>query len=210
VRADYWEDPLASYQLAIYFRDIGLYRSSVLAASRVIAMANISPITAPQFLLRLRNPLYFADLVLEGAEQYELDPLWVYALIWQESTFEGFAVSTASAQGLMQIWPPTGEDIASRLQWPNYQPSDLQRPYVSVAFGTWLLREELNRFDENQYAALAAYNAGPGNTATWIERSGGDLDLFVESISLGEPKLYVQRVYEHYEIYRLLYRTPQS
>jgi soluble lytic murein transglycosylase len=208
VRAAYWEDPLATYQLAIYFRDIGLFRSSVLAASRVLVLADASPLTAPQFLVRLRNPLYFSDLVLEGAEMYQLDPLWVYALIWQESTFEGFAVSTASAQGLMQIWPPTGEDIAGRLQWPNYQPSDLQRPYVSVAFGTWLLREELNRFDDNQYAALSAYNAGPGNTATWVERSGGDLDLFVESISLSEPKLYVQRVYQHYEIYRLLYSTP--
>jgi len=208
VRTDYEDDPLATYQLALYFREIGLYRSSLLAASRILRLANVSPLDAPRFLAHLRNPVYFSDLVTSYSQQYNLDPLWVYALIWQESQFEGFAVSSASAQGLMQIWPPTGEDIAARLQWPNYQPSDLQRPVVSVAFGTWLLRDELNRFDGNQFAALTAYNAGPGNTAKWVEGSAADPDLFVESITLAEPKLYVQRIYEHYEIYRLLYGAP--
>lgn len=208
VRTDHQDDPVSTYQLALYFRDIGLYRSSVLAAARILHLANVSPLDAPRFIARLRNPVYFSDLVTSYSQQYNLDPLWVYALIWQESQFEGFAVSTASAQGLMQIWPPTGEDIAARLQWPNYQPSDLQRPVVNVAFGTWLLRDELNRFDGNPLAALTAYNAGPGNTAKWVDAGSGDVDVFVESINLPEPKLYVERIYEHYEIYRAIYGSP--
>jgi soluble lytic murein transglycosylase len=126
-------------------------------------------------------------------------------LIWQESLFEGFAVSSASAQGLMQIWPPTGEDIASRLNWPNYQSADLQRPYVSVAFGTWLLREEYQRFGGDPFAMLSAYNAGPGNTATWMEEAAGDPDLFVEYIKLPEPQAYIKAIYAHYTVYRRLY-----
>lgn len=208
VRQQYQDDPLGLYQLAIYFRDIGLYRSSILSAWRLAVLADVSAAEMPVFLSRLRYPTYFSDLILSYSEQHNLDPLWVYALIWQESIFEGFAVSTASAQGLMQIWPPTGEDIAERLQWPGYHSSDLQRPFVSVAFGTWLLRDELDRFDGNQFAALTAYNAGPGNTARWVENAQGDTDLFVESITLAEPKLYVEQIYEHYEMYRALYRTP--
>ncbi len=210
VRRAFQNDPLAMYQLAIYFREIGLYRSSILAAWRLMDLAGVGPLAAPSFLARLRYPTYFADLILADSERYGLDPLWVYALIWQESLFEGFAVSSASAQGLMQIWPPTGEDIAARLGWPGYQPSDLQRPVVSVAFGTWLLREELNRFDGDPYAALVAYNAGPGNTQAWLDASGGDPDMFVEEISLAEPKLYIQRIVEHYEVYRALYSAATS
>lgn len=208
VRKDFENDPLATYQLAIYFRDIGLYRSSILATWQIQRLADVGPLEVPAFLARLRYPVYFSDLVLSYSRQYDLDPLYVYALIWQESVFEGFAVSSASAQGLMQIWPPTGEDIAESLAWPNYRPSDLQRPAVNIPFGTWLLRDELNRFNGDSYAALAAYNAGSGRALDWEDASGGDPDLFVEMIDLQEPKIYIQRIYEHYAIYQVLYGVP--
>ena len=208
VRKDYVNDPLACYQLAIYFREIGLYRSSILAATRLHVLANVNPLEGPLFLARLRYPTYFSDLILQYASQYGLDPLLLFALIEQESLFEGFAISSASAQGLMQIWPPTGEDIAARLNWPNYRVSDLQRPYVNVAFGTWLLADEFRRFNGDPYAVLAAYNAGSGNALHWQQASGGDPDLFVETITLAEPKTYIQRIYEHYTAYRALYGTP--
>lgn len=210
VRSGYQEDPLALYQLAIYFREIGLYRSSISAVARLHILADVRPLEGPEFLARLRYPTYFSDLILQFSEQHNLDPLFVFALIEQESLFEGFATSSASAQGLMQIWPPTGEDIAEHLNWPDYQPSDLQRPIVNVAFGTWLLRDELNRFDGDPYAVLSAYNAGSGRALAWQQASGGDPDLFVEAIDLAEPHTYVQRIYEHYAVYRELYGTPAS
>ncbi len=33
--------------------------------------------------------------------------------------FEGFAVSSAGARGLMQIMPATGSEIASTMNWPE-------------------------------------------------------------------------------------------
>ncbi len=205
VRQSFQDDPLATYQLAIYFRDIGLYRSSVLAAGRLLKLAQVTPLQAPPFLARLRYPTYFSDLIIPAAARHELDPLLVFSLIWQESTFEGFATSTASAQGLMQIWPPTGDDIAKALSWPDYTPGDLQRPYVSVAFGTWLLQDELKRFKGDTYATLAAYNAGSGRVPAWQQASHGDPDLFLESVTLTEPKIYIERIYELYSVYSTLY-----
>lgn len=205
LRESFVSDPLASYQLALVYQEIGLYRSSILAARNIHRLAGIDPLDGPVFLARLRYPTYYDDLILPEAESYGIDPLFVYSLIWQESIFEGFAVSSAAAQGLMQIWPPTGEDIAAQIAWPNYQPSDLQRPYISVKFGTWLLNEEMARFNGDPYAVLTAYNAGPGNTATWKDLSGSDMDLFVEVITLREPQLYVRSIYEHYVNYRSLY-----
>ncbi len=113
VRSDFSEDALASYQLAVFFREIGLYRSSILAARAVRQAADLRVEEMPIFIARLEYPVYYRDLVEPECQKYGLDPLFVYALIRQESLFEGFATSSASAQGVMQIWPPTGEDIAA-------------------------------------------------------------------------------------------------
>ncbi len=205
LREDYHEDPLATYQLAIYFRDLGLYRSSIFAAADLLKMADVDTLDAPPFLARLRFPIYYADLVIPAAEIYEIDPLLVFAVIRQESYFEAFATSSAAAQGLMQVIPSTGEYVADRLGWADYQNEDLYRPYVSVAFGTYYLSEQLTTFGGDVYAALAAYNAGPGRAANWLELSHGDPDLFVELVSLDEPQAYIRRVVEQYSVYRALY-----
>ena len=134
VRTALQDDPLATYQLAIYFREIGLYRSSILAAGRLFTLADITPLEGPTFLARLRYPVYFSDLVLMNCEQRNLYPLLVFALIWQESVFEGFATSSASAQGLMQIWPPTGEDIARKAGLARLSPQRFAAPLCQCGF----------------------------------------------------------------------------
>ncbi|MFQ5408721.1 MAG: transglycosylase SLT domain-containing protein, partial [Anaerolineales bacterium] len=76
---------------------------------------------------------------------------------------------------------------------------------INVEFGTFYLAEQTDYFDGHMFAALAAYNAGPGNAEIWYGQADGDYDLFVELIRLDEPRRYVRRVYEHYAVYRDLY-----
>lgn len=201
------DDPLTQYRLALLFRDIGLYRSSILAATNLI---NLSPadtaLDAPVFLARLAYPTYYEDLVLSNAVSENLSPLLLFSLIRQESLFEGFATSYAYAQGLMQVIPSTGASIANQLGWPpGYENSDLYRPVVSLRFGTWYLAQQRNTFDGRLDVALAAYNGGPGNAAQWIETAGSDPDLFLETITLSETNLYLRRIREHYAVYSRLY-----
>ena len=126
-------------------------------------------------------------------------------MVRQESLFEGGVTSSAAAQGLMQIIPSTGEWVAHQLNWPDYQNSDLYRPYISLEFGAFYLDYQRQYFKGDMYAALAAYNAGPGNSEIWQSLSQNDPDLFVEIVRLEEPRLYIRRIYEFYEIYRGLY-----
>ena len=80
-------------------------------------------------------------------------------------------------------------------RWSNYQQSDLYRPLISVKFGVYYLRRYgLDSLDGDMYAAWAAYNGGPGNAQRWKENSNGDTDLFVENSSLGETRLYIDRL----------------
>ena len=202
---DYQEDPLSTYQLTILLRDLGLYKLSITAAANLITYAGIDTLSAPGYIARLRYPTYYQDLVLPAAEDNNLDPLLIFSLIRQESLFEGFATSYAAAQGLMQIIPDTGEWIAQQLAWPDYQNSDVYRPYINVLFGTFYLRYVLDQVDNLPHVALAGYNGGPGNAAQWLSISGPDLDLFVQTIGFDETRTYVRRIYEQYGIYRELY-----
>jgi len=200
-------DALAQYQLALQFRDIGLYRSSILCAARVVYLSPVqSVLDAPAFIARLAYPTYYEDLALENGARTGLAPLLVFALIRQESLFESLATSSASAHGLMQVIPPTGAQIAAELGWPpGYETGDLYRPYVSLRFGTYYLAQQRDRFDGRLDAALAGYNGGPLNAQRWLEVAGDDPDLFLENITFSETRLYLQRIKEHLTVYRALY-----
>jgi soluble lytic murein transglycosylase len=209
LRRELLTDPLTLYQLALAFRERGVYRLSILCATRLILLSPAESVSeAPRFLQRLAYPVYFDDLVLAESQANGFDPLLFFALIWQESLFEGQAASWAGAQGLTQVMPATGDWIALQLRWPDYQAEHLYRPYLNVKFGAWYLARQLKDFEGNLFAALAAYNGGPGNATRWLELAGdGDEDLFVESISNAETRRYVEKVYEHYARYRELYEA---
>lgn len=207
LRIAYTGDPYAQYTLALYYRDIGLFRSSIIAAAALWRHSpSYSLETLPRFIGGLIYPIYYQDLLEQQAADYGLDPLFVFALLRQESLFEGQATSFAAAHGLMQVIPSTGAGIAQALGWPpDYVTADLYRPHVSVRFGIWYLTEQLAYIDNNLFAAMAAYNGGPGNSAAWWNAAAGDEDLFIELISFRETGLYVRFIREHYAKYRWLY-----
>ena len=106
----------------------------------------------------------------------------------------------------MQVIPATGEQISFQLGWPyNYTDNDLYRPDVSIAFGTHYLAVNQDLLNDSLYAALAAYNGGPGNAQSWQSLSGNDPDLFLESVRYEETRNYIRSIYEIYVIYRRLY-----
>jgi len=198
-------DGVGSYQMAVFLRELGAYRASIVAAADTIIAAGASTSEAPAYLGRMRYPAYYIDLVREQATRYELDVLLMLSLIRQESLFDTTAVSVADAIGLMQVIPSTGQYIANQLGWPDWQASDLTYPYVGIAFGAYYLDEQLRLFDGNAAAALAAYNAGPGRALDWNALAGGEVDLLLTTITFEETRMYLERIYSHYNIYRQLY-----
>ena len=206
-------DPANSYRLANYLVQLGFYRSAIFAAREVLnlaGMGDLETLNAPIYFNHLRFGAYFSDLILSAAQQNNIHPLLLFSIVRQESAFESFASSSAGARGLMQIIPSTGQEIAADLSWPpNYSEADLYRPVVNVAFGAHYLAKWRDYFDGDLYAALAAYNGGPGNASDWKELSQGDQDLFVEIIRFDETRDYIRRIYEIFNLYRRIYnRTP--
>jgi soluble lytic murein transglycosylase len=212
LRAAISTDPVGTYRLANYLVELGLFRSAIFAARQVLTLAGLDEHTesmmAPPYFGYIRYGLYYGDLVIPNAQANNLDPLLLFSIIRQESLFEGFVQSTAGARGLMQIIPSTGAQVNSQLGWPiAFDEQDLYRPNVSVAYGSHYFANNLNAFDGNVYAALAAYNGGPGNASAWKELAGDDPDLFLESIRFQETRDYIRNIYEIHVIYRRLYGT---
>ncbi len=202
-------DPELSYRLAVHLIDIGAYRSGISTARQVLNLAGMddaATLKGPAYFNHLRFGPYFGDLVLPLAKEYNFHPLFIFSVIRQESLFEGFVRSSAGANGLMQIMPATGEGIVQDLGWPeNYSQEDLVRPLVNLHLGVDYLDEQRRLFDGDLYAALAAYNSGPGNAMVWKELSHDDPDLFLEVIRYPETRDYVRKIYEIFAIYRWLY-----
>lgn len=213
LRKDYSGDPANSFRLAGYLNELGLYRSAITAARQVLTLANLddnASLNAPAYFNHIRFAPNFRPLVFSAAQEEGFSPLFLFSLIRQESLFEGFVVSSAGARGLMQIMPATGEQVAGNMGWPaGYTSSDLYRPLVSIRLGAHYLTRQLAAFNGDYYAALAAYNGGPGNAAAWGALSGGDMDLFLEVIRIQESRDYLMRIFEIFSIYRRIYgRTP--
>ncbi len=209
LRRAYENDAEATYRLMHRFLELRMYPSAIFAARQILRLAGMddaATAAAPIYFNRIRFGPYFGDLILPEASRYGLDGLFLLSVVRQESLFEGFAASYADARGLMQIIPSTGEWLAGQLGWPpNYSVEDLDRPLVSVRLGTYFLAQQRDAFGGDLYAALAAYNAGPGNAAVWKALAPSDPDLLLEVIRFDQPHLYIRRIYEIFAFFRMLY-----
>jgi soluble lytic murein transglycosylase len=206
-------DAANSYRLMNYLVDLGAYRSAILAARQVLDLAlmdDATTLNAPVYFNHLRFGAYYNDLVTPLAVESGFHPLFLFSTIRQESLFDSYVSSSADARGLMQIIPATGADIAKNLGWPEgYISEDLFHPQVNIRFGIDYLDTQRNAFDGNMYAALAAYNGGPGNARGWYNMAPEDPDVLLEIIRFIETRNYIRSIYEIFNIYRLIYdRTP--
>ncbi|MEM1367037.1 MAG: transglycosylase SLT domain-containing protein [Cyanobacteria bacterium P01_H01_bin.15] len=151
-------------------------------------------------------PLPYQSAVEQWSRQYSLNPLLVAALMRQESRFEKNIESSAGAVGLMQILPTTAAWVASQVPITDYS---LRNPEDNMVLGTWYLDYTHREYQNNSMLAIASYNAGPGNVASWLERySLHDLDEFVEDIPFPETQNYVETVFGNYWNYLRIY-NPQ-
>lgn len=141
-------------------------------------------------------PLDHEDVIREQAERFDLDPALIAAVINQESGFSD-QTSHAGARGLMQITPETADTIETLSGGETFVYEDLADPELNIRYGTFYLNHLLDRFDGNEIAALAAYNAGPENAAAW-----GGAELEPEDIEFEETRAYVEQVLNDREHYR--------
>ena len=102
----------------------------------------------------------------------------------------------------MQVLPSTGAEEARRLGLPWQGAETLYDPDINIAIGSAYLRKMLDRYGGEPYFAIAGYNAGPRPLLRWQEdRPGMAPDFWIETITYGETRDYVARVFAFSTIY---------
>jgi peptidoglycan lytic transglycosylase len=155
-----------------------------------------TPIQRPAFMDRIQYPLDYGDLVRAHAARNRLDSALVAAVIYEESRFRPRALSKVGAMGLMQIQPVTGETIAQRTGGTGFRVSDLYDPDINIRYGSWYLRQLLDKYG-NERLALAAYNSGETTVDRWLAEGKG--------IAATDVRSYVDKVEGTKKVYRHAY-----
>lgn len=106
-----------------------------------------------------------AVFVVEASQRFGIPEHWIIAVKRAESAGDVRAISSAGAQGLMQVMPATWTELRARYGFGRdpYDPRD------NIHAGTAYLREMYDRYG-NIPAMLAAYNAGPARYDDYIQR----------------------------------------
>ena len=130
--------------------------------------------------LPMKQAEKYRTLVQQFAQQYNISPSLVFAVIRTESNFNPYAVSSAPAYGLMQLVPTSGGREAYRkAKGQDVIPSRdyLFDPENNVELGTAFLNvlmfNQLEAVDHNvsrEYCVIAAYNTGAGNVFRTFSR----------------------------------------
>ncbi len=147
----------------------------------------------------LTLPLRHEDVIRQQSREKGVDAALIAAVIYSESKFSD-RTSSAGARGLMQITPETAKDIERHSGGTTFRLGDLSDPEINIRYGTYRLRELLDRYNGDVVAALAAYNAGPTNVDRW-----GGSDLSLADIEFPETRAYVENVLDKQRAYREKY-----
>lgn len=157
-------------------------------------------------IVKIFYPLNYKEYIEVYSKEYNLNSLFVAAVIKAESNFQIDAVSNKDARGLMQLTPSTAKWAAAKLKIENFHIDSLFNPELNIKIGCWYLNDLSKEFGGDTTAILAAYNGGRGNVNKWLSnkeysKDGKKLDY----IPFKETDQYVKKIEVNYNMYKFLY-----
>lgn len=109
--------------------------------------------------------------ILAESERYGLDPIFLMAVIENESRFNPLARGTSGEIGLMQLLPDTASWIAHRFGLEFRGAKTLENPVQNIQIGAAYLSMLRERFNLDGKLYLAAYNMGVSNVNRALSRN---------------------------------------
>ena len=157
--------------------------SSLLKPTIMFADQPVSPASANASSLRgyTTGSAQVDSYLIDSGTRNGVDPLLLYSVMHQESSFKSHALSPKGARGLMQLMPGTAA---------RFGVTSIFDPRQNIEGGARYLRFLLDRFDGNVNLALAGYNAGEGA----VEKYGWQIPPYAET------QEYVRRISRRYSL----------
>ena len=121
------------------------------APTKTYSVSPSNAVRTTRYVAPSRGQMY-DDLIAEHASVHGVRADLVRAVVQVESAFNTYARSPKGALGLMQLMPATLKDYGVRNPF---------NPTENIRAGVAYLRTLLDRYQNDETLALAAYNAGP-------------------------------------------------
>ncbi len=154
--------------------------------------------------LKLMYPILFENIINDYAKDYKLSPYLFLSLIREESHFDKEAKSSVGAIGLSQLMQPTASYIENKPIPKETLLDDSENIRIGMKYFNYLIKY----FKGNEYLAILAYNAGPGNIDKWLNNpkiTSDEIDVFIENIPYLETKNYIKKILSSYWAYVNIY-----
>ncbi|MCD7741411.1 MAG: lytic transglycosylase domain-containing protein [Ruminococcus sp.] len=165
------------------------------------------PITDNKASKFFTYPTDYEEYVIKYANEYDIDPRFVFAIINTESHFDPDAESEVGARGLMQIMPEAFEWIAFRLNDDRgLDFDDMYEPEYNIQYGSYMLSYLYEQFGSYELTA-AAYHQGMNAVQGWIDDGTIDPDHFsvdenLEDLPSEVTQDYIYKVMKAYNKYK--------
>ena len=130
---------------------------------------------------RMKGKQYIQNydtIIQRAAKEFDVDSHLIKSIIMAESSFDPNAISQSGAQGLMQLMPPTANDM---------KVDDPFDPEKNIFGGTKYLSLLLKKFNHDKKLAIAAYNVGPS-----VVESNNSVPL------IPQTRRFVEKVMKYY------------
>lgn len=161
-------------------------------------------ITFSNKMLKLIYPILYEKEINKYAKKYSQSPYLFLSLIREESHFDKNAKSSVGALGLSQLMPDTADFIERKSISKDLLLTSDKNIQIGLNYFSYLV----DLFNNDEYLAILAYNAGPGNIKKWIANSNiksDEIDIFVENIPYLETKNYIKKILSSYWTYINIY-----
>ena len=178
----------------------------VIIVTTILILLFVIVFFKPQnLILKKIYKIEYSEYVYKYAEENEIDPFLIFAIIKNESNFKRAIESPSGAIGLMQLMEETGIEMANEIGEDVTVREALFSPEINIRIGTKYFAFLKNRY-HSENLALIAYNAGIGNVDDWIEdgiikKDGSD----IENVPFKETNNYIRKILRDYKIYKNLY-----
>ncbi|RKX30674.1 MAG: hypothetical protein DRP46_04940 [Candidatus Zixiibacteriota bacterium] len=134
-----------------------------------------------------------AEVIHSECKKYDYDPLFLMAMIYTESSFKRGQVSSAGAEGLMQIRPFVGKSLAGKIGIDWQDSTTLFEPELNVRMGSLHLFEMILKFKDVRKAVIS-YNLGETALRDRVK------------LNKPLPKSYINKVMDNYNMFKEKYQ----
>ena len=149
----------------------------------------------------------YDGLIRSVAEEHNLDPMLVKAVVWRESRFDAQKFGSAGERGLMQVSEKAAQEWARENRVENFRLEELFDSKINLEAGTWYLRRAVehwaNQPDPIPFA-LAEYNAGASRAQRWAGNRDISIppDIFRANIDFPGTRKYVDSIIARFDFYK--------